>query len=484
MTDKSIIVNTKFKRGEMNNINNYNYTIIPTKVSHINKEEETMNNDGITNQYKDIKINKDSKIKVKNNSEKKKKYIYLKRTKKKKNNEGCDEKSKNIFLSQQKSKTSLLSNSRVNSYNFYETKEDFFRKDQKLSEQNYDIDYSPEVENDIKIKKNNSKNSNLCINTKLSKTQTNNKHDKDNFNKKDIKDLNIINSERQNKYIHTANKLVNINNILISGTKNLQYLSPKTKSDNKLKISKNNKHKGFEKSNSYYLLLESDFKKNIFSRNKKRITPRINKDKIKINILNNKKIFNFKNKANKTERNNTRKTLEKLYNTQFPDKTLTNDIIKLFLLLNEYIINNNILTDYHLNNNKDILNKLSLFLSNYSSIDYPKEFDINIDNYINKIKIIQRFWRKYKIKQILGNNDEIHELKKNVIDKYMNKAGYKIKKIIGLFNSIVEDFNDIKNSDDINRMFYYIQNLLKRDLTIYEKNVLYKELINNFMCLK
>ena len=217
---------------------------------------------------------------------------------------------------------------------------------------------------------------------------------------------------------------------------------------------------------------------------KKMATTRINKDKIKINILNNKKIFNLKRKANKSERNTARQSLQKIYNTQFPTKTLTNDIIKLFLLLNEYIINNNILPDYNLDNNKDILNKLSLFLSKYSSVDYPREFDINIDNYINKVKIIQRFWRKSKIKQILGNNDEIHELKKNVIDKYIKKAGFKIKKIIGLFNSILEDFNDIKNSEDINRMFYYIKNLVKRDLTQYEKNVLYKELINNFIYVK
>ena len=64
--------------------NNYNNTIIPTRISHINKEEETMNNDIISNQYKDKKINRDSKNIFKNNSEKKKKFIFLKRTKTKK----------------------------------------------------------------------------------------------------------------------------------------------------------------------------------------------------------------------------------------------------------------------------------------------------------------------------------------------------------------------------------------------------------------
>ena len=45
----------------------------------------------------------------------------------------------------------------------------------KSKNKNYDIDYSPETENDMKLKKNDSKKSNLCINTKLDKTQTKNK---------------------------------------------------------------------------------------------------------------------------------------------------------------------------------------------------------------------------------------------------------------------------------------------------------------------
>ena len=117
-------------------------------------------------------------------------------------------------------------------------------------------------------------------------------------------------------------------------------------------------------------------------------------------------------------------------------------------------------------------------------MDYPKEYDINMDNYINSVKIIQRFWRKYKIKQIIGKNEEIHELKKIVVNRYITRAGLKMKKIIGLFNSMIEDFNIIKNTDDINRMFYYIKNLIKRDLTTYEKNLIYKDFINNFISIK
>ena len=37
---------------------------------------------------------------------------------------------------------------------------------------------------------------------------------------------------------------------------------------------------------------------------------------------------------------------------------------------------------------------------------------------------------------------------------------------------------------NINRMFYYLKNLIKRDLTTYEKNLIYKDFINNFISIK
>ena len=88
------------------------------------------------------------------------------------------------------------------------------------------------------------------------------------------------------------------------------------------------------------------------------------------------------------------------------------------------------------------------------------------------------------MKQLLDENEEIHELKKIVVNNYITKAGYKLKKMLGLFNSLIEEFNNIKNSDDINRMFFYVKNLIKRDLTTYEKNMIIKEFINVFINLK
>ena len=440
ITDKSIIVNTKNKKNE---INKENYIIRPTRISHINKEcELTLTNEGINNQSKEIKNIYNSK----NSSEKKKKYIFLKRTKTKNNGDIDEEKNKKkLIFSQNKSRTKYqLTNSRIKNFNLYSTRNEF---------------YSNKKNNNIK--EFNLKGNNIYINS-LNKTKKNNTLSNLKKNKtknKIIKDnKNTINSKNKND--ENSNNLLNINNLLFSYMPH-NYLSQKCQSENKLRF------------------LENDFNKISRNKNRELSSSRFKKEDRIIDIEP-KNIFISENKKNKEERNNQRKILKTIYDKKFPNKVYTNDIIKLFLLLNEYLINNNLLYDYNLFNNKNILNKISQNLSKYSSIDYPKEYDINIDNYINNIKIIQRNWRKYKIKKLLGKNEEIHELKKIVVNKYINKAGYKMKKIIGLFNSMIEDFKEIKNSDEINKMFYYIKHLIKRDLTSYEKNLIYKEFINNY----
>ena len=438
ITDKSIIVNTKNNKKE---ISKNNYIIKPTRISHINKESiVTITNEEIINQSKEIKNIYNSK----NNSQKKKKYMFLKRTNRKNNGETEEEKKKKkMIFSQKKSKTKYEltnSNSRLKN-NLYSTRNEFYLN----------------KKNDNYMKENNLKKNNL--NTNASNKMKKNNISSNNKKNKTIKEN--INNYTKNKYNELSNNLLSMNNLLFSNTPH-NYLSQKCQSENKLRF------------------LENDFINVSRNKNRELSSSRINKES-KIIDMEAKNIFNSENKKiKKEERKKIRNTLKKLYDKEFPNKVYTNDIIKLFLLLNEYIINNNLLYDYNSNNNRNILNQISQTLSKYSSIDYPKEFDINIDNYINNIKLIQRSWRKYKIKKLIGKNEEIHELKKIVVNRYITKSGYKMKKIIGLFNSLIEDFNDIKNSNEINRMFYYIKHLIKRDLTTYEKNLIYKEFINDF----
>ena len=506
LTEKSIVVNTRYKQNENNK---KTYIIKPMKISHINKEiESTLTNE---NQSKDSKnkTNKSNKSNKSYNSEKRKKYIFLKRTKTK--NDISDDqdkkKKKKLIFSQKNTKKKYpFANSRINNYynnNFFNTGEGYYPK----KRDKYNINYNSDGDNDVILNINDFNDYlnryNQCENNNndLQQKVLSNKIDNElNYNYSPSNDKNnendIFSVTKEDKGTQTSSRFENINNLLISPVssgsgidskyKISHHLSKKCKSDNKLKISKKyNNYKNNKETNPILLNLENK----VISRNSNSYASSIinncKKGNKILNLIEKKNLFHSSNKKMADlERKNMRKTLKKIYDTPFPNKVVTNDVFKLFLLLNEYIINNNLLSDYNLNNNKGILNKLSEFLSNYSFIDYPKEYDINIDSYIKSVKTIQRAWRKKKVKQLLGRNEEIHELKKIIVNKYITKVGYKMKKIFGLFNSMIEDFNNIENSDDINRMFYYVKNLIKRDLTIYEKNLIYKEFINKFLHLK
>ena len=157
--------------------------------------------------------------------------------------------------------------------------------------------------------------------------------------------------------------------------------------------------------------------------------------------------------------------------------------MKLMLFMNEYLISNNLLDDYYDITNQKKLDNYSKFISQQFNVDFPQQDDVNIDHMVNGIKKIQRFWRKKKMEKYMEKNNkkEEYELKKMVLNKYIKMAGFKIKKILGLFNSMVECFDLIENDKEIEEMFYNVQQVIKRKLTPYEKNVLYKEYINNII---
>ena len=186
---------------------------------------------------------------------------------------------------------------------------------------------------------------------------------------------------------------------------------------------------------------------------------------------------------------NYHQILDKIYSKKFPyELGNTNDILKLMLFLNEYLINNNLLKDYYQPHNKNLLNEYSKFLVSKIEINYPEAIEINhseLDRVVNSAKIIQRHWRKKKVKKYLGDNKENHELKKMIINNYIKKSGYKVKKVVGLFNSLIEDFENLCNFDnDLNEMFHYTTKIINNNLTKYEKNLLYKEFINNIILIK
>ena len=206
-----------------------------------------------------------------------------------------------------------------------------------------------------------------------------------------------------------------------------------------------------------------------------------------------KKIYQSKSQ-NHFINNNNSQILKKLYSKEFPSKIKTNDILRLMLFLNEYIINNNLLDDYYLPKNRQILDEFSKFLSSKIILNYPRESDIDMDEVVNKTKIIQRFWRKKKIKKYLEglkNDNEEKELKKMIINNYIEKSGVKTKRILGLFHNTLENFclidTNVRYSSNDNNIFkslYYVQKLIMKDLTSFEKNELYKDYINKVIYKK
>ena len=181
------------------------------------------------------------------------------------------------------------------------------------------------------------------------------------------------------------------------------------------------------------------------------------------------------------------KIVNNFYNKEFPSKINTNDILKLMLFLNEYILNNNLLNDQYKKENTLMLENFSKFISSKINVDYPEEKDVEeVDFTLKNTKKIQRKWREKKIKNYMDKNkkNEKEELKRMVVNKYIQKSGYKIKKILGLFNTVVENFDNVNKQNDINEMLYQIKKLTNGNLTNYEQNMLYKEFINSVIYLK
>ena len=158
------------------------------------------------------------------------------------------------------------------------------------------------------------------------------------------------------------------------------------------------------------------------------------------------------------------------------------------LLLNEYLINNNLFEDYSFQENKKILNNYSLFLAkniNTNNLE-SKENNIN-DKKVMATIIIQRKWRKQKIEKYLTNNfiEEETELKKMLINNIIQKKKFINNQIIDIFKIIINKSKLFDNNlDDLDKIFYQIQKIIKRNLTINEKNLLYKEYINKVICNK
>jgi hypothetical protein len=367
--------------------------------------------------------------------------------------------------------TSLNVTSKVNDYN-----KTFNRMNKYKMKQN-EVNQNASNKNTLK-RNNNDLNKNKVLNSKnkLSESKKLFRTGDDFYSNKQEND--------KNKEIK-INKSINLEDI----TSNIKVSLPQREEKNKIKIKKPNIKIALKTMDD---INNNKYKKNYLINN---ISDRASTANSPISIKSHsiKKrggSIHFERKlSEKNERESSYRSSSRMfhqvvnifYGKAFPNKINTNEILKLMLFLNEYLINNNLLNDYYLNENRKILDDYSKFLSSLIKVDFPEEHDIVVDPTIKCIKKIQRKWRKKKIEKYLEKNkkNENNELKQMIVNKYIKKSGYKIKKILGLFNTIVENFDNIHRQSDNNELFYQIQKLINNKLTEYEKNILYKEFINN-----
>ena len=278
------------------------------------------------------------------------------------------------------------------------------------------------------------------------------------------------------------------------------------------KMNNNSSHKDInkiKKNNSNTLLLEELFNINSEINNlntNNTIDKRPNKEDFKLSTSTGKRLYkgekgekkilsitdscknveNINNKrfsiGLKNKKNNNENNLIKFRPKKKTEKIKTQDFMKMMLILNEYLIANNLFEDYSNCENKKIIDDYSIFLANNIKNNNIKPNIITNDNKINDAASkIQRKWRKLKVEKYLINNfmEEDSELKKMILNEIMEKSKIENNKILDIFNNVIDNCKLINNNiEDNNNIFSKIQNVIKRKLTINEENLLYKEYIN------
>ena len=352
-----------------------------------------------------------------------------------------------------------------------------------------DLQESKENCSPLKIKKN------YLFKSDIIKDMTNN--DKYSLDQNNLKTM----KNRRNKYYsfyrNRNNKSNKINSKNDSKNNSIRRYNSNNYFDISHKRSFSTKEKGIK--NDRY----NSLRKNNYNYKTSKTSNGINFTKNKIQIINQFKIYattsiTDKSRLNKSKtqshfmNTNNSQILKQFYSKEFPLKIKTNDILKLMLFLNEYIINNNLLDDYYQEKNRKILDDYSKFLAGKINLNFPIENDISVDDFVNKTKKIQRKWRQIKVMKYLEKNkfEENKEIKKMVINNYIEKAGYKIKKFFGMFHNLVEQFTLLENKNDfnmvdnnINKCFYFVKKIITNNLSNLEKNELYKDYINKVIYL-
>lgn len=136
----------------------------------------------------------------------------------------------------------------------------------------------------------------------------------------------------------------------------------------------------------------------------------------------------------------------------------TQDILRLMLFFNEYIMSNSSIKSS--TNNKESLETISLTLAKAlksigndqyntntnieaSSMDRG-DFTMENEKMIDSVLKLQRKWRRYKVKEIILNSSQDENekslIKAMIVNNFIEKEGFGAKKLIGMINSSIESF--------------------------------------------
>ena len=165
-----------------------------------------------------------------------------------------------------------------------------------------------------------------------------------------------------------------------------------------------------------------------------------------------------------------------IYSKGFPKEANVDDIMKMMLFFNEYLMKNNS-SKFSKEDRINIItysNFLCDHLIKNKPITQTKE-EILYEEKEKQCILIQRKWRKYKSKEFIKGSNINDEFRKMLISNFVEKEGFGIRKIIGMMNSSIDEFIKLKSKDIISEE---IVDIYKGNLSSSKKDTLYKGYIN------
>ena len=165
-----------------------------------------------------------------------------------------------------------------------------------------------------------------------------------------------------------------------------------------------------------------------------------------------------------------------IYSKGFPKEANVDDIMKMMLFFNEYLMKNNS-SKFSKEDRINIItysNFLCDHLIKNKPITQTKE-EVLYEEKEKQCILIQRKWRKYKSKEFIKGSNINDEFRKMLISNFVEKEGFGIRKIIGMMNSSIDEFIKLKSKDIISEE---IVDIYKGNLSSSKKDTLYKGYIN------